>query len=143
MNAASLAIAAPDDTPGRTAAVRRVAAHIEQNFMERLTLQDLAALAGLSVFRLVTVFRREVGMPPHRYLCHVRIRAARALLGRGVPPAIVASEAGFFDQSHLSRHFKSICGVTPGQYLARCRSEAALDASALADHAPAPQHAAA
>ena len=142
MNAASLAIAAPDDTPGRTAAVRRVAAHIEQNFMERLTLQDLAALAGLSVFRLVTVFRREVGMPPHRYLCHVRIRAARALLGRGVPPAIVASEAGFFDQSHLSRHFKSICGVTPGQYLARCRDATAPSAPTPA-HAAAPQHAAA
>lgn len=124
MSTASHAIAMDDATPGRTPAVRRVAAHIEANFTDRVTLQDLAAIAGLSVFRLVTVFRREVGVPPHRYLCHVRIRAAMALLGRGIPPAVVASEAGFFDQSHLSRHFKTICGVTPGQYLARCRGDA-------------------
>lgn len=110
--------------PARTDAVRRVAAHIEANFVERMTLQELAAIAGLSVFRLVTVFRREIGMPPHRYLCHVRVRQAQALLSRGVPPAVVANEAGFFDQSHLSRHFKSICGLTPGQYLARCRTAA-------------------
>jgi AraC-like DNA-binding protein len=32
---------------------------------------------------------------------------------------MAASEAGFFDQSHLSRHFKSICGVTPGKYLSQ------------------------
>lgn len=118
---------AQHDTVGRSMAVRRVAAHIETHFMERLALRELAPIAKLSVFRLVTVFRREVGMPPHRYHCHVRVRHAMALLGRGVPPAIVASEAGFFDQSHLSRHFKTICGVTPGQYLAQCRSAGALD----------------
>lgn len=121
MFASEPVIVVPEDTPGRSAAVRRVAAHIEAHYAERLTLAELAAIAGLSVFRLVTVFRREIGLPPHRYLCHVRIRRAQAMLSRGVPPAVVASEAGFFDQSHLSRHFKSICGVTPGQYSARHR----------------------
>jgi AraC-like DNA-binding protein len=32
---------------------------------------------------------------------------------------LAASEAGFFDQSHLSRHFKRLCGMTPGQYIAQ------------------------
>lgn len=143
MNAASHAIATCDATPGRTSAVRRVAAHIETNFTDRIMLHELAAIAGLSVFRLVTVFRREVGMPPHRYLCHVRVRAAMALLGRGVPPAIVASESGFFDQSHLSRHFKTICGVTPGRYLARCRGDAPGQAEPRAQHGESARHAAA
>ena len=45
---------------------------------------------------------------------------AQALIRAGMPPATVASEAGFYDQSHLSRHFKSLCGMTPGQYVIEC-----------------------
>lgn len=105
-------------TPSRTsAAIARALDHIEENFSERIDLEDLAAIAELSVFRFATVFRRQVGLPPHRYLCHVRVRRAQALLRDGVPPAIAAIEVGFFDQSHLSRHFKSACGMTPGRYL--------------------------
>src|SRR5215471_5503613 len=103
----------------RAAAVRRAAEYIEQNSTERIMLEELAALANLSPCRFATVFRREIGLPPHRYLCHVRIQHAMALLRSGVPLAIAASEAGFFDQSHFSRHFKNICGITPGKYLSQ------------------------
>jgi AraC-like DNA-binding protein len=44
------------------------------------------------------------------------MRHAQQLLDAGMP---TAREAGFYDQSHLSRHFKSVCRMTPGQYLAR------------------------
>ncbi len=103
----------------RAAAVRKAAEYIEQNSTERILLQELAALANLSPCRFVTVFRREIGLPPHRYLCHVRVQHAITLLRRGVPAAMAASEAGFFDQSHFSRHFKSICGITPGKYMSQ------------------------
>ena len=103
----------------RAAAVRKAAEYIEQNSTERIMLQELATLANLSPCRFATVFRLEIGLPPHRYLCHVRVQHAIALLRSGVPLAMVASEAGFFDQSHFSRHFKSICGVTPGKYLSQ------------------------
>lgn len=92
--------------------------HIEAHFTERLRLDDLALVAGLSISRFVTVFRRTMGISPHRYLCAVRVRAAQELLRAGVPPAIAAIEVGFFDQSHLGRHFRAVCGMTPGQYLA-------------------------
>jgi AraC-like DNA-binding protein len=46
-----------------------------------------------------------------------------ALLHEGLAPAHVAGAAGFYDQSHLSRHFKSVCGMTPGQYAARVRAD--------------------
>jgi transcriptional regulator GlxA family with amidase domain len=95
-----------------------VARYIEANFSERLTLKDLALVAELSVFRLVTVFRREMGTSPYRYLSAVRVRKAQELMRNGVPPAIAAIEVGFFDQSHLCRHFRAICGMTPGQFLA-------------------------
>lgn len=97
--------------------IQRALGHIERHFTETVPLDDLAVLAGLSVCRFVTVFRRQVGLTPHRFICHRRIRYAKALLREGMPPALAASEAGFFDQSHLSRHFKSICGTTPGRYL--------------------------
>ena len=95
-----------------------VARYIEANFSERIALKDLASVAELSVFRLVTVFRREMGISPYRYLNAVRVRKAQQLLRDGVPPAIAAIEVGFFDQSHLCRHFRTICGMTPGQFLA-------------------------
>lgn len=117
-----LSVSSCSQPSGRTAAaIERTVDHIRENFSERINLEDLAAIAQLSVFRFVTVFRRQVGLPPHRYLNHVRVLHAKALLGSGIPPAIVAIEAGFFDQSHLSRHFKSICGMTPGQYLSQIR----------------------
>jgi len=97
--------------------IRRALSHIERHFTEALYLDDLASLAGLSVCRFVTVFRRQVGLTPHRFVCRERVRYARALLADGVPAAQAALDAGFFDQSHLSRHFKSVYGTTPGRYL--------------------------
>lgn len=108
-----VARAAVPASPG----IRRALSHIERHFTEALYLDDLAALAGLSVCRFVTVFRRQVGLTPHRFVCRERVRYARTLLADGVPAAQAALEAGFFDQSHLSRHFKSVYGVTPGRYL--------------------------
>ena len=100
--------------------IRRALGHIERNFTDAIYLEDLAALAGLGVCRFVTVFRRQVGLTPHRFICHRRIGYAKRLLRDGVPMALAASEAGFFDQSHFSRHFKNICGITPGRYLREC-----------------------
>jgi AraC-like DNA-binding protein len=45
-----------------------------------------------------------------------RVRHAQALLRQGATLASAASESGFCDQSHLSRRFKRLCGMTPGQY---------------------------
>jgi AraC-like DNA-binding protein len=84
-----------------------------------LTLTELAEVAGLSIWRFATVFRPHIGTSPHRYIC--RLRVERAQMREGVPAATAASEAGFYDQSHLSRHFKSFCGMTPGQYLTAAR----------------------
>lgn len=92
--------------------------YIEANYAERLSLEELAAQAQLSVFRFATVFRRKFGVSPYRFLSMVRVAAAQQLLLEGAPTAIVAIEVGFCDQSHLGRHFRSICGKTPGQFLA-------------------------
>jgi AraC-like DNA-binding protein len=87
---------------------------------ERVTappaLDELATLTGLGPHALLRAFRAETGLPPHAYLNQVRVRMARGLLDRGMPPAEVAAAAGFADQAHLGRHFKRIVGVPPGAY---------------------------
>jgi AraC-like DNA-binding protein len=87
---------------------------------ERVTtppaLDELARLTGLGPHALLRAFRAETGLPPHAYLNQIRVRMARGLLDRGMPPAEVAAAAGFADQAHLGRHFKRIVGVPPGAY---------------------------
>jgi transcriptional regulator GlxA family with amidase domain len=105
------------------APLARVLAYIELNACQPLRLEQLASIACLSVCRFIRVFHRQFGLPPHRYICHVRIERVKALLRAGVAPAVVAGETGFYDQSHLSRHFKNVCGMTPGQYLSQMRAQ--------------------
>lgn len=101
-----------------TRSLAPVLTHIAAHLGEPLPLDDLAAIAGLSVWRFATVFRECIGMAPHRYVSQLRVRRAQALLRQGATLAGAASEAGFCDQSHLSRRFKRLCGMTPGQYQA-------------------------
>jgi AraC-like DNA-binding protein len=99
-------------------AVRRARDYLEAHATENVTLGELAGHVGLSVFHLVRVFGAEMGMPPHAWHVELRVRQARELLRRGLPPAQVAVELGFVDQSHLTREFKRRVGVTPGRYAA-------------------------
>jgi AraC-like DNA-binding protein len=99
------------------AAVRRVRDYIHACYADNISLDDLAALAGLGRFQLAVAFRREVGLPPHAYHVQVRVAAARRLLATGAPAVRVAAETGFADQSHMIRHFRRIMGITPGEYV--------------------------
>ncbi len=115
-------LAAPSDTrlsiaaspPPRSAAERRSLApvldHIDRHLADSLPLETLAALCGLSIWRFATVFRERVGVSPHRYVSERRVRRAQELLGQGVPPARAATEAGFYDQSHMNRRLKCLTG---------------------------------
>jgi AraC-like DNA-binding protein len=108
----------------KTRSMEPVLAHIRAHIAEPLSLERLAALTGLSVWRFATVFRERVGMPPHRYVSLLRVKHAQALLRKGVSVASVANEAGFYDQSHLARRFKRECGMTPTQYQTESRGQA-------------------
>lgn len=97
-------------------AIERAKHYLQEKCCEAVTLDELAHVAGVSRFWLAHAFAKEVGLAPHAYQIHVRIARARALLSRGTPLAIAASELGFFDQSHFTRHFKRIMHVTPAEY---------------------------
>ena len=108
--------------PSIVAALADIHAHLEG----KMSLEHLAARQGMSVGHFSALFRRCVGTSPYRYVSEARVARVRALLDDGVSIAAAASAAGFYDQSHLTRHFKSLVGVTPGQYLLRQRRSAAL-----------------
>ncbi|SAK61776.1 AraC family transcriptional regulator [Caballeronia fortuita] len=99
-------------------------AYIEANFDKTVSLAQLADLSALSVSRFATVFRERFGLSPYKYLCELRVRRAQTLLLAGVPGSVVATEVGFFDQSHLARHFKRLCGMTPSAFVERARRKA-------------------
>ncbi|MGH8782981.1 helix-turn-helix domain-containing protein [Paraburkholderia sp.] len=99
-----------------------VLAYLDTHFDQTVSLAQLAELSALSVSRFATVFRQQIGLSPYRYLCRLRVRRAQALLLAGLPGSVVAAEVGFFDQSHLARHFKRICGMTPGSYQRHARA---------------------
>ncbi|WP_415914491.1 helix-turn-helix domain-containing protein [Paraburkholderia sp. J67] len=109
--------AADGHAAGATRAVQKVLDFIDAGFAEPISLADLADVAGLSVSRFAARFSREVGVSPQQYVRLVRVRHAQCLLQRGLSPSLVAAEVGFFDQSHLCRHFKRVLGRTPVQWL--------------------------
>ena len=96
--------------------VRIVREYLKDHYAENVSLSQLTTLTSLSPFHLLRVFRNRAGFPPHEYQTQVRIAHARRLIRAGMPLSQTAVETGFFDQSHLSRNFKRIVGVTPRQY---------------------------
>ncbi|APA89517.1 AraC family transcriptional regulator (plasmid) [Paraburkholderia sprentiae WSM5005] len=98
-------------------AVQRAVDFIDAGFAQPISLSDLAAVAELSMSRFAVRFSAEMGVSPQQYVRLVRVRHAQRLLRRGLPASIVAAEVGFFDQSHLCRHFKRVLGTTPREWL--------------------------
>ena len=91
--------------------------YINKHYDRSITLGDLATQAGCNSFQVIRAFRRVLGITPHSYIIETRLKRARELLALGQPAAEVAIEVGFFDQSHLIRHFKRRLGRTPRQHV--------------------------
>ncbi|WHP30124.1 AraC family transcriptional regulator [Trabulsiella odontotermitis] len=91
--------------------------YLDDSPAEPVTLAALAGLCGMSRFQLIREFSRETGTTPHAWLIQSRVRLAKRLLQQGTRPVDAALQAGFADQSHLTRAFQRQLGVTPGQYV--------------------------
>lgn len=99
------------------AAVAAARDYIHAHFDADVSLGQLARIARLSPWYLARVFEKAVGLPPHAYLDGVRIRQACAMLDSGASIAAAAVSAGYADQSHLTKRFRRLLGITPGQYV--------------------------
>jgi AraC family transcriptional regulator len=108
--------AAAGRAPRWLAAAREL---LDQQFFEQVTLRGLAQAAGVHPVHFAAAFRRFQGCSVGEYLRRRRLQYARQrLANREVPLAQVAAEAGFADQSHLTRTFKRFTGMTPSRYRA-------------------------
>lgn len=101
--------------------IARAKARIDDDPSSPLTLADLAADTGMSRFQLLRGFAHETGLPPHAYRVQRRMVLARQWIARGATLADAAAAAGFADQSHMTRAFVRLLGVTPANYAAALR----------------------
>lgn len=98
------------------ALARRLRTLLEDRLVEGVTLAEAARILDADPGRLARAFRAAFGLPPHRYVTGRRVDVARRLLLDGAPPAEVAVAAGFYDQAHLTRHFRGVLGATPARF---------------------------
>jgi AraC family transcriptional regulator len=90
---------------------------VESDATRALELKEMAAVAGMSKYHFLRVFRRLTGVTPHRYLISARLRrAALALASSRRPVIAVALDAGFGDLSTFNKTFRAVFGLTPTQY---------------------------
>jgi AraC-like DNA-binding protein len=89
---------------------------LDEHRFESFTLAEASRTLHVSAAQLVRAFTREFGIAPHRYVLARRIDAARRALLDREPAAQVAARTGFYDQAHLTRHFKRHVGTTPARF---------------------------
>jgi AraC family transcriptional regulator len=99
--------------------LRRVRDYVEAHLVDDLSLTMLADIACLSPYHFSRSFKQATGVGPQHYVIQRRIERAKHLLRQTRQPlALIAQEAGFADQSHLTQMFRREIGVTPGRFRA-------------------------
>jgi transcriptional regulator GlxA family with amidase domain len=98
-------------------ALRRVRDYILSHLEETISIEALAAIVGLSKFHFARAFKQSEGVTPHQFLLQSRVKRVQELLSATrLPVSEIALAAGFSDQSHCSRCFRKLVGVTPSRY---------------------------
>ena len=97
--------------------LRRVIDYIQAHLAEDLSLDAMATEIGMSRFYFCRLFKKSTGITPYQYLIKCRLDKAKSLLlSRKLSVADVALQVGFSNQSHFTKHFKRLMGVTPKVY---------------------------
>jgi len=97
--------------------VKRACERLDSDLGGKLSLQQIAAEFDLSVSHFSRAFRTSTGLPPHQWLLRQRVKAAKQLMSvRDLPLSEIAISAGFANQSHFTRVFSSVVGVSPAAW---------------------------
>ncbi|MDY0094470.1 MAG: AraC family transcriptional regulator [Candidatus Vecturithrix sp.] len=106
----------PTHVVNNPAVIRHACEFIRTRVADNLSLDEIAREVGVSRFYFLRLFKASTGLSPHAYLMMRRLELAKHLIQQGKTLAQAAYDAGFADQSHLTRHFKAAYGFTPGQF---------------------------
>jgi AraC family transcriptional regulator len=97
--------------------LKRVVEYVDHHLSGKITLLDLAAVAGLSRMHFASQFRAATGFRPHEYLLRRRIQHAEDLLRQSTMTLVeIALTVGFQTQAHFTTVFKRFVGDTPYQW---------------------------
>jgi AraC family transcriptional regulator len=95
--------------------------YIQDHLGEELTVSSIAEAVSTSPYYFTRLFKEATGKSPHQFIIEARVSKARHLLEKGgISISEAAYEAGFFDQSHLTRHFKRTFSLPPKAFF--CKS---------------------
>ena len=116
---ASAALRIPPSSGLTRSQARRVLDYIESHLSRHLTLGELARIAGLSLHHFARMFKRTVGMAPHRYVLERRLERAKGMLrSTGTSLVEISLSTGFSSQSHFTSTFRRLVGPTPTEFQA-------------------------
>lgn len=94
-----------------------ITTYISEHFSEKLTIEHLASLAGLSSYHFIRTFKKQTGYTPYGYLLNTRMNSARYLLKNSdLSVKDICFSTGFSCESIFCTAFKRIEGMTPAQY---------------------------
>ena len=96
---------------------RRALEYVEENLDARITVADLARRVNMSASHFSRGFKRTFGVTVHAYVMHRRVEAAKALMVESSATlSDIAVRCGLSDQSHMTRWFRRVVGVTPASW---------------------------
>lgn len=104
------------DSSRADACLSKVRARLADDLCTAPSLDELAVLAQLGKYQLLRRFTRAFGLPPHAWLLQQRVARAQGAIRAGAALSQAAADAGFADQSHMTRAFKRQFGFTPGAW---------------------------
>ena len=97
--------------------IQQAVLYIQQHFDQPITLDFLSELMSINKYSLIRQFTHFQGVTPHQYVTAIRIGEAKKLMEHQENLSDIAMATGFSDQSHFTRAFKALIGVTPKQYM--------------------------
>jgi AraC family transcriptional regulator len=100
--------------------LEQVIDYIKANLSQDLSILDLATLTGMSESHFSRSFKQSMGIAPYQYLMQQRVERAKQLLEKGsIAISTIALDCGFANQTHLTKVFRQMTGMTPKAYQKR------------------------
>ena len=116
-------ISAPTEEDPVSMRMRRFLEYIEEHLDQDISLEEMAASAGVSKTEVLRCFHKTLQTTPYSYVMEARLSKAADLLAEtGLPVGEIASRTGFNQQSYFGKRFKEKMGVTPLEYRRKMRT---------------------